>query len=317
MQESRNNNDFYAAGFELRKQIRESHENAISTRKAQALLKDYLPHHEEIQEALHSIIARPSFAPLLGLPHRGGAVALQHSLIESLRKTYSEEVVFATEKLINGLLSLDEKEAQNQTSKRPNKQESKSIPTQEHRATKPTGERASPTESNYHKSRIRLTLFLMALGITSLALASTKYYKSSHQAAQGEEERKASLQTQRDCPIDLNANPTTVANATEVTLTSKGVRWAGIGYLGGLRELHNGPFTGEKTFQLKGGIEISTDNPKALYVRFGNCPAIPMQRASYQQLRGRWDYGPKPANDPSCIPGNEGNPLLLNCLPRD
>lgn len=122
------------------------------------------------------------------------------------------------------------------------------------------------------------------------------------------------LLAQSACPADLNANPTTVTSATEVTLFSKGVRWVGITYLGRTIELHNGALTGEKTFKLKGGIEISTDNPKALYVRFGNCPAIPMQRANYQQLRGRWDYGPKPANDPSCIPGNEGNPLLLNCL---
>jgi len=125
---------------------------------------------------------------------------------------------------------------------------------------------------------------------------------------------KTTLLAQSICPADLNANPTTVTSAKEITIFSKGVRWVRVTYLGGTVELHNGALSGEKTFKLKGGIEISTDNHRALYVRFGNCPLVRMQRASYQQLRGSWDYGPKPANDPSCIPGNKENPYLLNCL---
>jgi len=316
MDESSINNDCYMAGFELSRQLRELGKDTLSTKQAQALLKDYLPQHEEILEALQSIVARPSFTPLLKSPHEKAAVARKHSVIASIRKTYSQEVIFAAENLINGLLRLDEGAAALQAFNQTRNQYSKTNTQQEYSPTNQTEEHVRAAQSRQNRRNIKPALLLIALSFFSMAIASIGYYINSRPTIKGEAEPKASSQTQKDCPSDLDANPTTVSNATEVTLTSKGVRWASIGYLGRLRELHNGTFAGEKTYKLKGGIEISTDNPRALYVRFGNCPSIPMARASSQQLRGKWDYGPKPASDPSCIPGNEGNPLLLNCLPK-
>lgn len=283
-------NDFYTAGFELSRQIREADKGILSAKRAQALLKDFLCQHEDILEALQSIVARPSFAPLLKSPHDAGVFARKQSIVASIRKTYSQEVVFATEDFINGLLSLDERATPHQAANQPTNHHRKTNTQQELSATNKPRERASKAESPHKGKHIKPALFLMALGFFSLALASIRYYTSNHQAIQEETKTKPSSHTPKDCPTDLSANPTTVASATDVTLISTGVQWAGVGYLGGLRELHNGAFTGEKTFKLKGGIEISTDNPKALLVRFGNCPAIPMQRASYQQLRGKWDY---------------------------
>jgi len=314
---SNNNNDFYMAGFELSRQTRELGNDTLSAKRAQALLKYYLPQHEEILEALQSIVARPSFTPLLKSPNGEVAVVRKHSVIASIKKTYSQDVILAAENLINGLLRLDERTAPHLAAKKTRNQYSKTITQQEHSPTTQNEERVSAAQSSHKGRNIKPALLLIALSFFSIAVASIGYNITSDPTTQGDVGPKVSSQTQRNCPTDLDANPTTVSSATEVTLTSKGVRWSGIGYLGGLRELHNGAFAGEKTYKLKGGIAISTDNPRALYVRFGECPAIPMSRANYQQLRGKWDYGPKPSSHPSCIPGNKVNPLLVNCLPKN
>lgn len=54
--------DFYAAGRNLAQHITDSNGKDISSATLQALIRDLLPQHEELQEALRSIVARPDFS---------------------------------------------------------------------------------------------------------------------------------------------------------------------------------------------------------------------------------------------------------------
>jgi hypothetical protein len=342
MSQQEDADDFYAAGRKLAKYIADSKGKAISTATLQALMRDLLPQHEELQEALRSIVARPMFFQLLQLIGSGRGAAEKLAFIESLRKAYSAETARAADSLVCGMMGLGTNTIPSESGSNkvvvdtlPKQAKGSRVqvdtqvenPSQESHVQGKSREAAEnlipvPQSRSLRSLTLVLATALLAGGIWEIIRVRVPESKIDSGPKPTAKDYGAiehvpdQLQAQRDCPVDLNANPVTVASATEVTLISKGVRWAGIGYLGGLRELHNGAFAGEKTLKLKGGIEISTDNPRALYIRFGDCPAMPMQRASYQQLRGRWDYGPKSASDPSCIPGNKGNPLLLNCRQR-
>lgn len=98
--------DFYAAGRKLAQHITNSKGKEISTATLQALIRDFLPQHEEVQEALRSIVARPDFRELVKLAGSRKGVAQKCSVVESLKKIYSIETVEAAENLMRGILGL-------------------------------------------------------------------------------------------------------------------------------------------------------------------------------------------------------------------
>ena len=99
--------DFYAAGRKLAKHIADSSGLDIPTATLQSLIRDYLPQHEELQEALRSIVARVDFLQLVKLAGSRKGGAQKCAFIESLRKIYSTDTVEAADKLACGLLSVE------------------------------------------------------------------------------------------------------------------------------------------------------------------------------------------------------------------
>jgi len=98
--------DFYAAGRKLAEYIANSNGKEVSTATLQALIRDFLPQHEDAQEALRSIAARADFLKLVQLAGSGLGVAQKCAFIESLRKIYSAETTIATDRLVCGILLL-------------------------------------------------------------------------------------------------------------------------------------------------------------------------------------------------------------------
>jgi hypothetical protein len=100
MSQQEDGDDFYAAGRRLAEHIAESSDRDISTATLQALIRDFLPEREELQEALRSIVARPDFFQLVKFVDSGKGVAQKSAFIESLRKIYSTDTVEAADKLV-------------------------------------------------------------------------------------------------------------------------------------------------------------------------------------------------------------------------
>jgi len=99
-------NDFYEAGSRIRAVISKEPDNKVPKSVLQALVRDYLPQHEEMQEALRSIIVRPSFTQLLVQAKSGKALIHKSVFVESLRKIYSDETVNTADEFICGILAL-------------------------------------------------------------------------------------------------------------------------------------------------------------------------------------------------------------------
>lgn len=107
--------DFYEAGRKLAEYIADSSGEDISTATLQALIRDFLPQHEELQEALRSVVARPDFLQLVRLASSGKGGAQKCALIESLRKIYSTDTVEAADKLVCGIMGLIATATQNES----------------------------------------------------------------------------------------------------------------------------------------------------------------------------------------------------------
>ena len=107
MSQQEDGDDLYAAGRRLAEHIAVSSDKDISTATLQALIRDFLPQHEELQEALRSIVARPDFLQLVILAGSGKGGAQKCALIESLRKIYSTDTVEAADKLVCGIMGLE------------------------------------------------------------------------------------------------------------------------------------------------------------------------------------------------------------------
>ena len=103
--------DFYEAGRKLAAHIADSSGKDISTVTLQALIRDLLPQHQQLQEALRSIVGRPGFLRLLPLAGSERGCAQKSAFIESLKKIYSAETVTASESLIRGMLMIAPREA--------------------------------------------------------------------------------------------------------------------------------------------------------------------------------------------------------------
>ena len=106
MYEQEDADDFYLAGRKLAAHIAYFKEKDISVATLQALIRDLLPEHEELQEALRSIVARPGFLQLVQLADSEKGVAQKCVFAESLRKIYSAETVSAAESLVCGMIGL-------------------------------------------------------------------------------------------------------------------------------------------------------------------------------------------------------------------
>lgn len=105
MSQLKETDDFYAAGRKLGEYLVDSNGKDISTATLQALMRDFLPQHEEAQEALRSIVAIPSFRqllPLAGSNHKG--VLQRDAFLQSLQDVYAPRIINASKQLINGLL---------------------------------------------------------------------------------------------------------------------------------------------------------------------------------------------------------------------
>jgi hypothetical protein len=98
-------NDLYSAGQKIGSHLAKLSENEITPALLQALIRDYLPEHEDIQEALRSIVSRTGFIDLLCLAKKEKGAVQKESLLESLKKIYNIESVVAVENLIKGILS--------------------------------------------------------------------------------------------------------------------------------------------------------------------------------------------------------------------
>ena len=107
MSQQQETDDFYAAGRNLAQHITDSNGKDISSATLQALIRDLLPQHEELQEALRSIVARPDFFQLVKFVDSGKGFAQKYAFIESLRRIYSTDTIGAADKLACGLLSVE------------------------------------------------------------------------------------------------------------------------------------------------------------------------------------------------------------------
>lgn len=99
--------DFYAAGRSLAEHIADLEGEEVSTASLQALIRDLLPQHEDMQEALRSIVARPDFLELVKLAGSERGVAPKGLFVESLKKIYSMETVEAADYLACGVMGHD------------------------------------------------------------------------------------------------------------------------------------------------------------------------------------------------------------------
>lgn len=106
MEQQEDAGGFYTAGRKFAEHIAVSNDKEVSTATLQALIRDLLPQHEELQEALRSIVARPDFFHLVKFVDSGKGVAQKCAFIESLRKIYSTDTVEAADKLVCGMMGL-------------------------------------------------------------------------------------------------------------------------------------------------------------------------------------------------------------------
>ena len=97
--------DFYEAGKKLAKHFADSKGKDISIATLQALIRDFLPQHRELQEALRSIVARPEFLQLMLVGSKIG-LAQKCAFVENLKKIYSAETVSAADSLVCGMIGL-------------------------------------------------------------------------------------------------------------------------------------------------------------------------------------------------------------------
>jgi len=107
--------DFYATGKKLAQHIADSNDRNISTATLQALIRDLLPQHEEMQEALRSIATRPDFLRLAKLEGNGNGLAKKCAFIESLKKIYSAETIHAADRLVCGMMGFGVTTSQNES----------------------------------------------------------------------------------------------------------------------------------------------------------------------------------------------------------
>ncbi len=107
--------DFYATGKKLAQHIADSNDRDISTATLQALIRDLLPQHEEVQEALRSIATRPDFLQLAKLEGNGNGLAKKCAFIESLKKIYSAETIHAADRLVCGMMGFGVTTSQNES----------------------------------------------------------------------------------------------------------------------------------------------------------------------------------------------------------
>jgi len=102
--------DFYLAGRKLAKHIADSKGKDVSAATLQAMIRDFLPQHDELQEVLRSIIARPDSLRLVKLANTRHAdpqsALILKALIERLKIIYSAKTVKAADRLLCGMLSL-------------------------------------------------------------------------------------------------------------------------------------------------------------------------------------------------------------------
>lgn len=106
MDQQDESNDFYAAGRKLAEYITDSSGMDIPTATIQALIRDFLPHYEELQEPLRSIVARPDFLQLTQLAGSEKGVAQKNNFVTKLKKIYSTETICAADSLTCGMLLL-------------------------------------------------------------------------------------------------------------------------------------------------------------------------------------------------------------------
>jgi len=97
--------DFYEAGKKIAKHFADSKGKDISIATLQALIRDFLPQHRELQEALRSIVARPDFLQLMLVGSKIG-FAQKCAFVENLKKIYSAETVSAADSLVCGMIGL-------------------------------------------------------------------------------------------------------------------------------------------------------------------------------------------------------------------
>jgi len=99
-----NADDFYAAGRQLAEHIADLEGKEVSTASLQALIRDLLPRHEELQEALRSIVARPDFRELVKLAGSGRGIPQRDAFLGRLTNVYSSKVISDVKHLTSGLL---------------------------------------------------------------------------------------------------------------------------------------------------------------------------------------------------------------------
>lgn len=107
MEQQEDAGGFYTAGRKFAEHIADSNDKEVSTATLQALIRDLLPQHEELQEALRSIVARPDFLKLVKLAGSGKGGAQKCALIESLRKIYSTGTIEAADNIVCGILYVE------------------------------------------------------------------------------------------------------------------------------------------------------------------------------------------------------------------
>lgn len=106
MSQMEGKDDFYAAGTKLAEQIADSKSTEVSIASLQALIRDFLPQHEEVQEVLRSIVTRPDFLELAKLAGSESGVARKYVFLERMRKVYSIEAIAVIDRLVSGMMGI-------------------------------------------------------------------------------------------------------------------------------------------------------------------------------------------------------------------
>jgi hypothetical protein len=107
MSQQEDTEDFYAAGRKLAQHIADSNDKDISTATLQALIRDFLPQHEDTHEALRGIVSRPDFLQLVKLSGGGAKGILQRdAFLERLKNVYSPKIISNIKHLASGLLQV-------------------------------------------------------------------------------------------------------------------------------------------------------------------------------------------------------------------
>ena len=98
--------DFYFAGKEIKAVLSESEDGDDNNGKLQALIRDFIPRHEELLETLLTISASNGFTNLLNVEDRQIAEEEKVRFVDNLKRVYDLETVIAAECLVCDLLSL-------------------------------------------------------------------------------------------------------------------------------------------------------------------------------------------------------------------